>query len=280
MSGTLKVVLAAAAAVAVVVVACVTSQPQGSGGVASPGAVSPSRVVTPSPAVSASPAVTPSPTSGPSGAPSRMAVAGTELSGSPLPLTAKIPAGWVLEPYGAYPGTTGSLPPDGAGFFVSLVDDTFQDPCSHTSQRSPKIGSTVVAFATALGQIPHTTATKPVQTTIAGQAATYIVLTIPASLPCAPHDFYLWQDSPNGDWWVEGLNEVLRVWILDVGGQRVAIATRSWPGTSGAAKAELQGLLDSIVFDGASWQLPHGSIGGAIDQMCDWSGWHCVCVQK
>ena len=44
----------------------------------------------------------------------------------------------------------------------------------------------------------------------------------------------------------------MRVWIVDVGGQRVAIAARSWPGTSEQAKAELQKILDSIVFEGAS----------------------------
>lgn len=44
----------------------------------------------------------------------------------------------------------------------------------------------------------------------------------------------------------------LRVGILEVQGQRVVLASRSWPGTSGAAKAERQAILDSIVFEAAS----------------------------
>jgi hypothetical protein len=235
MNRALRVAAAAVGAVAFVV-ACATSQPQGTGGAASPVALS------------SSPAVSPSQVASPGTV--QMSVAGTELNGSPLRLTLQVPEGWTLEPYGAYRGS--SEPPDGLGFFVSLLDDTFQDPCSHTSQRSPKIGSTVAAAATALGEIPHTTATKPLQTTIAGHAATYLELTLPASLPCAPNDFYLWQDSPNGDWWAQGLNETLRVWILEVRGQRVVMASRSWPGTSDVAKAERQRMLDSIVFDGGS----------------------------
>lgn len=132
---------------------------------------------------------------------------------------------------------------------MSLVDNTFKDPCSHV-ERSPKIGSTVEALAAALGEIPDTTATKPVQTTIAGHQATYIELAIPASLPCGPNDFYLWQDSLGGDWSVEWLNEVARVWILEVVGQRVAIVTHSYANPSTEAKAELQDILDSIVFVG------------------------------
>ncbi|HEY6058876.1 MAG TPA: hypothetical protein VIV06_12655 [Candidatus Limnocylindrales bacterium] len=244
MNSAIKIALAAAAVVAAVV-AGISFLPGSPGGVGGPGAVSPS------------PVVSPSPTPRPSHQVLQMTVAGTEVNGSSLQLTAQLPEGWSIGasgPNGAY-AVQGSAagPPAGIAFFVSLVDNTFSDPCQHV-ERSPKIGSTVEALATALGEIPDTTATAPVQATIAGRPATYIELTIPASLPCAPEQFYLWQDSPGGDWWALGPNEVIRVWILDVGSQRVAIAARSYPGTSDAAKAELQGSLDSIVFDGASTQ--------------------------
>jgi len=49
-----------------------------------------------------------------------------------------------------------------------------------------------------------------------------------------------------------GGNETIRVWIVDVGGRRVAIAARSYPGTSEEATAELQGILESMVFDAAT----------------------------
>jgi hypothetical protein len=85
-----------------------------------------------------------------------------------------------------------------------------------------------------------------------GHQATYLELTIPASLPCAPDQFYLWQDSPGGEWWALGLNATVLVWILEVGGLRVAIAARSYAGSSAELKTELQQVLDSIVFDVSS----------------------------
>jgi hypothetical protein len=169
-------------------------------------------------------------------------VAGTDS----VQLTAELPAGWAAFDFGADRGTT--APPAGMAFIVSSVDNTFEDPCSHR-QRNPKIGPSVEDLATALGDVPNTTATRPVQTTIAGRTATYIELAIPASLPCRPNEFYLWQDSPNAYWWIQGLNETARVWIVDVGGKRVAILAHTYPGSGLNANAELQGILDTVVFD-------------------------------
>ena len=200
-----------------------------------------------SPVASPSAVVPLSPAPSPSLQAVRLTVAGTEFNAS-LQLTEELPAGWTHESFGGYRGSSEPGPPAGIGHFVSLIDNTFNDPCLHVP-RNPKVGPTAADAAAALGAIPDITATRPVPATIAGFDATYIELAIPASLPCAPKEFYLWQDSPDGHFWVQGLNETVRVWILEVRGQRVAIATRSWPGTSAEAKAELQGILDSIVFD-------------------------------
>jgi hypothetical protein len=228
----------AAAAVVAVMVGGIYLIP-GQGGIGGPGPVSPS------------PRVSPSPQPTPSLPAARMTVAGTDLpGGSLLQLTAQLPGGWVNTTSAA---NDGKLAPSGTMFFVSLVDNTFEDPCTHL-QRNPKLGTTVDALTTALAEIPNTTASQPVQTTIAGQAATYVELTIPSSLPCAFDNFYLWQDSKDGDWWALAPNELIRVWILQVQGHRVAIAARSWPQSTEQSKAQLQGVLDSIVFTGASVQ--------------------------
>ena len=238
MNSALKIAVAAAAAVAVVVGGIYLVPRRG--GIGGQGAPSSSPEPSPSHQVV------------------RITVAGTELNGASLKLTAQIPEGWSTGASGptgpnAVHGTGAVEAPAGIGLFVSIVDNTFSDPCLHV-ERSPKVGRTVAEAAAALGAIPNTTSTPPVQTTLAGHPATYLELTIPASLPCAPDQFYLWQDSPNSDWWATGLNEVIRVWFVDIGGQRVAIAARSYPGTGDEAKAELQGILDSIVFDGATSQ--------------------------
>ncbi len=245
MNTVLKLALATAAVIAVAVIGS-TFLPRNGSVIGGPG------VATPSPGVPESPAPSPSDQA------FHMLVAGTDLTGPGLGLTTRLPQGWsagASGPQGAYAAAIGGAvqPPAGIGFFVSVIDNTFKDPCTHV-QRSPKVGPTTADAATALGAIPNTRSTAPVQTTFAGHAATYLELTTPASLPCVPAQFYLWQDSPGADWFATGPNETIRVWIVEVGNQRVAIAARSYPATSDVAKAQLQGILDSIVFEGAPSQ--------------------------
>ena len=211
----------------------------------SPAAVAPPSLASRSPVASQSARVPSLGQSSPSQPAASMTVGGTDVTGPVLHATIKLPTGW--DNLGSAADVNGGEPP-GVGFFLSLLDNTFKDPCTHV-QRSPKIGSTVADAAAAIGEIPDTTATKPLQTTFVGHPATYLELRIPASLPCAPDQFYLWQDSPGGDWWALGLNATIRVWILEVGGLRVAIAARSYAGSSAELKTELQQILDSIVFD-------------------------------
>jgi hypothetical protein len=54
---------------------------------------------------------------------------------------------------------------------------------------------------------------------------------------------------PDSDYWALAPNEVIRVWVRDLGGRPVAIAARSYPDTTDATKAEQQAVLDSIVFE-------------------------------
>jgi hypothetical protein len=239
MNSTLKMAFVGAA---VVVVA-------GAGIACGPAAVAPSSAaVAPSSAAVAPSSAVPSSSEPSAGNQAdRMTIAGSTEAGLTQHITVKLPKGWENNDVAAARGTAG--PPEGMGFRVTLVDNTFKDPCAHV-ERTPKIGSTVDALTTALGEIPNATAKQPVQKTIAGHPATYIELAFPASLPCAK--FYLWQDSPGGDWWLNGPNQLVQVWILEAGGQRVTLSALSYPATPEAAKAELQEILDSIVFEGAS----------------------------
>ncbi len=213
-----------------------------------PSGGAPSVAVAPSAVASQAPvSLSPQPSAGLHAA--HLTVAGTDVNGSPLGLTVQLPPDWQGDQFVAERDT--SSPPAGMAIVVSEVDNTFADPCTHT-QRSPKVGSTVADLAKALGEIPDTTATAPVQTTIAGHPATYIEIAIPASLPCAPSEFYLWQDSPGGYWWVQGYGETARVWIVDVGGKRVTFLAHSYPASSSNPRADFEKILNSIVFDGGS----------------------------
>lgn len=179
-------------------------------------------------------------------APSPIATERLTVAGSSLEFTAHRPEGWDSFTFGLQRGS--SHPPKGIAFVASLVDNTFSDPCAHV-EREPKVGPTVDDLIAALGEIPNTTANEPVDTTLAGYTATSIELQIPASLPCTLNQFILWQDSPGNDWWAQGANDRMRIWVLEVGGERVAIAAHMYPDTSEQAKAELEEVLDSIEFD-------------------------------
>ena len=241
MNSMLKIAFAAAAVVAVVV-AGMNFLPRNDSSIGGPGANSPSPVVTPSPDVSPSPI--PSPKA------ARMTVAGTDPAGAtdPVRLTVTLSGTWEA---GDYAASGGASDQDTAAFFASTITTTFSDPCAHIPR---SVGPTVAEAATALTEIPDISATDPVQTQLAGHDATLVELSIPASLPCAPDQFYLWTDDPTieGGWWATAPNESIRVFILDVRGHPVAIATRTYPGTTDATKAELKAALDSIVFEGAA----------------------------
>lgn len=176
-----------------------------------------------------------------------LTVAGTDVTGPAIRLTADLPASW--DEHGPYAANRVTAhPPAGVSFFASLIDNMFKDPCLHV-ERLPRLGPTVEEAAKALAEIPGITATTARRTTIAGHEATYVELTMPDPLPCATPN--LWQDSPGGDWFALGPSELIRVWILEVDGRRVAIAGRSHPGTSVEAKAELDAILGSIRFESA-----------------------------
>jgi hypothetical protein len=237
MNNVLKIALPTAAVIAVVVagVSFIPRDP----GTAAPGAVTAPPIASPSPAPSPEVRVV------------RMTVAGTEEGDAAVRLTAALPAGWATN--SDYAANVAGGPPAGAAFFLSVVDNTFSDPCLHVP-RSPAVDGTVAAWLAAIGEIPNIEASEPVRTTIAGYEADLIEITIPASLPCTPDRFYLWQDSPENYWWVGAPGETIRVWILEVGGQPVAIAGRTFPDTTTALDAELLDVLASIVFEEPSTQ--------------------------
>ena len=100
-----------------------------------------------------------------------------------------LPEGWENNEWVANNDALGG----DTAFFVGLVDNTFEDPCAQV-ERNPKVGPTVEDLATALGEIPGTTATEPVQTKIAGYDATYIEVPTRGHSPC--DEFVWYQESP------------------------------------------------------------------------------------
>ena len=170
------------------------------------------------------------------------------VAGSNTGVTIELPAGWDNREVVASP--VSEDPAEAAVLFLTRVGNTFEDPCANI-ERDPPIDPTVEAAATALGEIPGTLATAPVETTIGAYDATYLELTIPGSLPCEPGPFNLIKETPGGEpsFWAVERDEVILFWIVDVGGEPTAIAGRTFATTSDATRAELEAIVDTIVFD-------------------------------
>jgi hypothetical protein len=226
MNTAFKAGIAAAAVVAVTAVG-ISLLPGAGSGVGGPGQTSPSPV--------ASPSLGPTQ----SGQGDRMTVAGSTMEA-----TVDLPEGWDNNEFAANIGDTAT---GGMRFILSVVDNTFEEPCTHVP-RNPAVASTVEAVAAALGDIPGTTATAPIADAVGVHNATFVEVTLPATLPCAADQFYLWQDAPGATWWPLAPAEMIQIWILDIEGQPFIIAASSWPTTSGETKAEFQQILDSIEF--------------------------------
>jgi hypothetical protein len=163
-----------------------------------------------------------------------------------------IPPGWEscceAVPHAVLKGA--ETDPGMASLSYWSVDTVYSDPCGHAALR-PAVGPTVADLAAAIARLPGTDATRPVRAFLAGREATYLELTLRDDIPCSARAFDLWAVG-RALRYAQAAGELDRLWILDVGGQRVAIDAVTLPGTSAASRAELHRIVDSIRFLGAT----------------------------
>ena len=182
----------------------------------------------------------PSPSASPFGQTFEMTVNGSEKS-VPRNLTVQLPDGWGLSDlWWANPRGD-----DSSSLSFSLVTNTFSEPCEYVL-RSPQVDQTIESVARGFSEISGTTATAPVPATIAGMEAMYVEVEAPESLPCDP--FWWWESAP-GDGNYPSSGQTLRIWVVDAGGQVVAVMTRTHPETSAETREQLDAALETIVFD-------------------------------
>lgn len=220
----------AAAAVIVVALAGFNLLPRHQGGVGGN--------VSPSPSASPRDGAAP-PSESPLGQTIQMTVSGTE-DPQPLHVTLQLPVGWVNASWYAAPDDDES-----SSLSFSLVHNTISEPCQNVPS-DPAVDQTIESVATGFTEINGTTATAPVRATIAGMEAMYVEVAPPESLPCDP--FWMWESTP-GDGNYPSAGQTLRIWVVDAGGQVVAIMTRTHEGTSSETQEQLDAALETIVFD-------------------------------
>jgi hypothetical protein len=247
MSGYSRVsILVVAVAVALVVSACAASTPSPTPVPAATIAPTPSSI----PSASPSPAAMPLPTS------NHVALsAGTYYVADPgdtnvQRFTFTLPAGW----------TTADLVSKNSGepgevFLTTwVVTHVFPDVC-HWGATLVDAGTTTDDLINALSTQQGRTESAPSDATIGGYPAKRIELTVPADLDvstCTNGNLRYWP-GPGPDL-SSGLccnpaGNIDDVYAVDIAGRRLAVVARYYPDSSGADKAELQSVVDSIQID-------------------------------
>ena len=175
---------------------------------------------------------------------------------NPLPrIAVTLPAGWtaagdlLLNNY-TPDLNLGELDPSDTGAGPSLVAwqicGTFVDPCSNLTLVKPTPGPGIDALAAALGHQPGTTAGPPTAVTVGGYSGKYVELTVTADITKCAGNFHIWASPDGNSRWVQGTNEMNRIYILDVEGHRFTFSARIPGRTTAADRTELETILASI----------------------------------
>lgn len=157
-------------------------------------------------------------------------------------VTLTVPDGWAnVQGFG--------VAGDGAAVVVwpsdAEVSHVYADPCRwHDGFVDPPIGPTVDDLATAFANQPQRGDAAPTDVTIGGYSGKMIELSVPDDIDfanCDGGEFHGWEGR-----FQQGPGQIDRLYILDVGGQRVVIDAHYVRGTSEAELAEQQAVIDSI----------------------------------
>jgi hypothetical protein len=168
-----------------------------------------------------------------------------------VPLSFEVPtSGWFSTP-----ARTGGFIQRGADnattpawmLFWSLVD-VYADPCDHTLV-NPRVGPTAADLAAALLTMPGTEATGPTDVTVGGLLAKHVVLTVREDIGCDAEDAYLWAGPGESNRYASQLPTIIRLWIVDVDGERIVIESELLAGGTPELDLEIDQIVDSIRFE-------------------------------
>ncbi len=136
----------------------------------------------------------------------------------------------------------------GAALVAWQISGTFVDPCTNHALVKPTPGPGIDALVDALARQPGTTAGPPTAVTVDGYSGKFVEVTVTADITkCGGTDgFWMWA-SPDGDRrYVQGTNEVNRMYVLDVEGRRFTFNARIPARTTAADRAELEAIIASM----------------------------------
>ena len=133
-------------------------------------------------------------------------------------------------------------------YWTSFPDGDYADPCARLLR--PPVGPSAADLAAAVSTAPGTKLVKgPSNVTVGGRPAKHVVLTVRENVGCDPGFFYTWRDVYGGALWpTTGVDDTIRVWIVDVDARLFIAAGTTEQASSGLDK-EIQQIIRSIRFD-------------------------------
>ena len=169
-----------------------------------------------------------------------------------------LPGGWEIDP-AIPPGVAKNYDSEEeVSFYPVIVDAIYSDPCVGSAggaDQLTRVGPSVDDLAQALLDQPHTMATSPVDTTLGGQQAKRIDLTVednPETATCninLPGHLQIWHSPPVDKYFVLLGDGTASVYIIDVNGERQVFLTQHRVGTSSDDLSQLQAIIESILID-------------------------------
>jgi hypothetical protein len=134
---------------------------------------------------------------------------------------------------------------EGIVFWTTFPDGKHADLC--TRLFSPTLGPSAAEVAQAVASAPGTDLVrKPSNVAVGGRPAKHVVLAVRQVLGCDPGFFYTWHDEMWGAFWPgTNVGNTIRVWIVDVGGQRLFIEAET---ADSSLDWEVEAIVESIRF--------------------------------
>jgi hypothetical protein len=186
---------------------------------------------------------------------------------TPVRLTIDLPGGWQKAGDSLFVKSKGEAP-TGLSIGAWQLQHVNTFPCRWSAREyaNPVLMRTAEGQAMALstwwGQDPTLgpygnariapLGSRPESTTIQGYPAWYVEVLIPSyldPLQCDGDQVVLWDTATGDVRYSLGPRELNHVWVVDVAGELIVIDASSFQPTSSAEIAELQAIVDSIVFE-------------------------------
>jgi hypothetical protein len=166
---------------------------------------------------------------------------------APFPMSITVPSGWSGFRFGINKNY-GPLDAD-AGTALGLweITNRFVDPCTDHTLLDPTPGPGIDELIDALASQPGIDAGPPTDVTVDGYRGKFIELTVTTDIEtCGFQGFWLWASADGDRRFVQGTNEMNRIYVLDVDGVRHTFYARIPARTTAADRAEIEAIIASI----------------------------------